>query len=758
MKAGAIADEIFGAVKTVISFGAEKHELERYGVHLEYARQGKARSGAKVGFQVGSLWGCCFLCYALAFWYGSILVADGVENDRTGKPFTGGDVLKVFFCILMGMFGIGSVAPWVQAYAECLPALKNLKKMREDEKPKIVEGDVDLSDAAKGGKDGGLSIEATDVTFTYPTRKDTQVLKGMTFSVKAGQKIAFVGESGCGKSTMIQLLERFYDADSGSIKLNGHDIKSLSFASLGKTVGYVAQEPVLFNYSIRENLCFGFPDGEKPSDEDIKAALKQAQVWDMIDALPDKLDTLPGTAGSQFSGGQKQRIAIARALVRKPRLLLLDEATSALDYASEKQVQQTLDNLTTETDMTVAVVAHRLSTVRNCDQIFFLSNGAIAERGTHEELMSVQDGVAADQAVLGRAPSKEALDLLKTEEEKEKERMAKIEKEYNVPMKRLLSLNTRRELMFYPLGFLFSLCNGSYQPLCAYFLTGAMADFYIVDDEERKEKVLVWAIYFVIMGVGACFTYAAANGCYAYAGSYMTMRARRLIFATYMKQEMAYFDDPMHTPGRLTAALESQASDLSYIAGESLGVKVESLSAVVCGVTFAFIASWKLALVVTACLPPMIISMIILFVVIMGMGAEGESPDVVAAGGILAEAVLGMKTVRAMRAEKDFLKTYTTSVQNIQKRESAKAFPTGFAFGFSNGVIFGVYVVGFWYGAHLVKDEGLSATDMFRAVMCIIFAGMGAGQAGAAMPSMAKAKTAAHDIFQLVLQLKKMHC
>lgn len=497
VKAGAIADEIFGAVKTVISFGAEKHELERYGVHLEYARQGKARSGAKVGFQVGSLWGCCFLCYALAFWYGSILVADGVENDRTGKPFTGGDVLKVFFCILMGMFGIGSVAPWVQAYAECLPALKNLKKMREDEKPKIVEGDVDLSDAAKGGKDGGLSIEATDVTFTYPTRRDTQVLKGMTFSVKAGQKIAFVGESGCGKSTMIQLLERFYDADSGSIKLNGHDIKSLSFASLGKTVGYVAQEPVLFNYSIRENLCFGFPEGEKPSDEDIKAALKQAQVWDMIDALPDKLDTLPGTAGSQFSGGQKQRIAIARALVRKPRLLLLDEATSALDYASEKQVQQTLDNLTTETDMTVAVVAHRLSTVRNCDQIFFLSNGAIAERGTHEELMSVQggyyrltqtqetlsmveeravtktgskeglvvgaptpevaedavavvdaaetaskgskgsknkaaDGVAADQAVLGRAPSKEALDLLKTEEEKEKERMAKIEKEYNV--------------------------------------------------------------------------------------------------------------------------------------------------------------------------------------------------------------------------------------------------------------------------------------------------------------------------------------
>ncbi|CAD7928077.1 unnamed protein product [Amoebophrya sp. A120] len=802
VKAGAVADEVFGAVKTVLAFGSEKSELERYGEHLEYARAGKARSGGRVGLQVGSLWGVCFLLYGLAFWYGAILVKDGVKNQETGEAFTGGDVMKVFFCVLMGMFGIGSVAPWIQAVAEAKPALKNLKWMMTVEKPVVLPGTKELEG------EGALRIDATDVTFAYPTRKDVSVLKGVSFSVSPGQKVAFVGESGCGKSTMIQLLERFYDVSGGSICYNGINVKDLSFESLGSQIGYVAQEPVLFNYSIRENLCFGLKN--RPSDEAIKDALKQAQIWDIVSGLPEGLDTLPGTAGSQFSGGQKQRIAIARALVRKPKLLLLDEATSALDYQSERLVQETIDSLSKNSDLTVVVVAHRLSTVRNCDQIFFLQQGTVAEKGTHEELLalkggyyrltetqealsmaeeripskdgelsrqvsrapegatvvdmsvadgagavtegSIADGTPAAEATLGRSASKErlmAMDVLKTQEEKEKERLAKIEKEYTVPMKRLLSLNTRYELMYYPLGFFFSLCNGSYQPLCAYILIEAMTDFYIVDKNKMQDELNKSVLLFCIIGFVAPLTYCFANGCYSYAGSYMTMRARRLVFSTYLKQEMAYFDEPEHTPGKLTAALESQCSDLSYIAGEQLGVKVETLSAIVCGLTFAYIASWKLAAVVTACLPPLIIAMIILFVVIMGMGGESESPEVIASGGIMAEVVLNLKTVRAMRAEHDFWKTYSNAVVGVRDKEVKKALPSGFAFGFSNGIIFGVYVVGFWYGAVLMRDEGLAPGDMFKAVMCIIFAGMGAGQAGAAMPSIAKAKAAAHDIFEL---------
>ncbi|CAD7928609.1 unnamed protein product [Amoebophrya sp. A25] len=821
VKAGGVADEVFGAVKTVISFGAEQAELDRYSIHLESARLGKVKSGTRIGMQVGSLWSCCFLLYALAFWYGSILVGDKIENQRTGEAFTGGDVMKCFFCILLGMFGIGQVAPWIQAVAEAKPALLNLKRILNEEKPKVTEGKVELSSATLSGSKG-VEIAARDITFSYPTRKDMQVLRGISFDIKGGQKVAFVGESGCGKSTLIQLLERFYDVDGGSLSFNGHNIKDLSFNSLGSLTGYVSQEPVLFNYTIRENLCFGLRD--RPSDEQLKDALKQAQVWDVISGLPQGLDTLPGTAGSQFSGGQKQRIAIARALVRKPKLLLLDEATSALDYTSEKLVQETIDKLTSNAELTVIVVAHRLSTVRNCDQILFFEKGVIAERGTHAELLAMQGGyyrltqtqealalagsvslsrgntkesvspqsdvapgdrqlsgksaspvnavgspvepgktegveggTPTQEAVLARAPSKDpmtqagsnALDLVKTEDEKEEERMAKIEKEYSVPMSRLLTLNTPAEKLYYPLGFFFSLCNGSYQPLCAYILTAAMEDFYIQDPEEMKEELMKSVLGFVAIGVASFFTYTAACACYSYAGSHLTMRARKLIFVTYMKQEMAYFDDPANTPGKLTAALENKAADLSYITGEQMGVKVETVSALVCGVTFAFIASWKVAAVVTACLPPLVIAMIILFVVLMGQGSGGESPEVVASGGIIAEVILNLKTVRAMRAERDFLKTYLQAVETIKNKEVKSALPAGFGFGFSNGIIFGVYVVGFWYGAKLIKEEGLSATDMFRAVMCIIFAGMGAGQAGAAMPSVAKAKTAAHDIFEL---------
>jgi ABC-type multidrug transport system fused ATPase/permease subunit len=213
------------------------------------------------------------------------------------------------------------------------------------------------------------------------------VLKGLNLKVEQGQTIALVGSSGCGKSTTVQLLERFYDSLEGKVHLDGADITSLNVAWLRTQMGIVSQEPVLFDYSIRENIAYGDNSREVPMHEIIEAA-KQANIHSFIESLPNGYDTPVGDKGTQLSGGQKQRVAIARALLRNPKILLLDEATSALDTESEKIVQDALDRA--QQGRTSIVIAHRLSTIVNADCIYVFHSGKIVEQGTHSELMALK--------------------------------------------------------------------------------------------------------------------------------------------------------------------------------------------------------------------------------------------------------------------------------------------------------------------------------------------------------------------------------
>ena len=223
-------------------------------------------------------------------------------------------------------------------------------------------------------------VEFKSVEFKYPSRVDVPVLRGVNFEIKPGQTVALVGSSGCGKSTCIQLLQRFYDPLNGSITIDNKDIRKLNVNWLRNNLGVVNQEPILFGASIMENIKFGY---EEAVDKDIIEAAKIANAHDFIMDLPEKYNTYVGDG--KLSGGQKQRVAIARALVRNPKILLLDEATSALDNQSESIVQEALDRA--RLGRTTIIVAHRLSTIRNADVIFAFDKGEIAEYGTHDELM-----------------------------------------------------------------------------------------------------------------------------------------------------------------------------------------------------------------------------------------------------------------------------------------------------------------------------------------------------------------------------------
>ncbi|CAD7967092.1 unnamed protein product [Amoebophrya sp. A120] len=903
IKSGAVADEIFANVKTVVANNAEARELQRYEDLLKPARVGKARVAVRVGFQLGCMDACCFLVYALCFWYGSRVIADDGKNEFDNSTLDGSDVMKVVFNLVIGAFGLGQVAPAIQAYAEAKPALKNMKKLREEwewkmrHKRNATPSCIGIAGNGRKGATASSSytmttggdIVAKAVSFQYPTRLDApKVLSNVNFEIKAGSKVAFVGESGSGKSTIIQLLERFYDIGevvdavvdpalaaggqqgtslaSSSLSIGGIELKDMSMKELRKQIGYVQQEPVLFECSLRENLLSGLENEDEfgntqtttnVTEADLIFACKQAQIWDLIQTFPDKLDTLPGQGGSQLSGGQKQRIAIARALVRKPKILLLDEATSALDYASEKEVQRVIDQIgTTRTSsttnsaeshkMTVVIVAHRLSTVRNCDKIFFLNRGEILETGTHEELLALKggyfklvetqamydalqersgskmlmnntitiggqqeneldvevprveettattnyvntDGAGAttnplstsshDQAALenrsnskdskrstsskDKTTSKDEKDgelaaivpsVLKSAEEKEAERIEEIAKSYQLPLKRLLQLNTASELMFYPLGFMFSLINGSMQPTMMWIMMDAVEYLYYEDKAKMQDGVNEFCLKAVGLAVCLQLGFTCSNACYGYVGSWMTYRARILIFKTYLQQDMSFFDMPENSSGRLTALLEKQSADLGFLSGEAFGSRCEMLSSITLGLTFAFFASWKLALVVLAVLPLLMASMMLMMVAFLGSmeTVTTDSPEVVASGNVIAEAVLNIKTVKALTAEGTFLSKFDKMVFAISEKERKKAFWTGLAFGFSNGIMGLVFILSFWYGAELVKDEGLSPTDMFKAVMCIFFAGMAAGQAAATVPNTARALAAAHDIFALV--------
>lgn len=289
-------------------------------------------------------------------------------------------VFRVISAIVISGTALGKASSFTPDYAKAKIAAAQFFKLL-DRVPKISMSQIDGEkwDDFKG------ELEFIDCKFTYPTRPDIQVLKGLLVSVKPGQTLAFVGCSGCGKSTSVQLLERFYDPDEGRVLIDGRPSHTVNVPFLRAQIGIVSQEPVLFDCSIAENIQYG-DNTRNMSMEEIVDAAKKAYLHDFVMTLPDKYETQVGAQGSQLSRGQKQRIAIARAIIRNPKILLLDEATSALDTESEKTVQAALDEA--RRGRTCIVIAHRLSTIQTADIIAVMSQGAVIERGTHEELMA----------------------------------------------------------------------------------------------------------------------------------------------------------------------------------------------------------------------------------------------------------------------------------------------------------------------------------------------------------------------------------
>ncbi|MDA8972242.1 ABC transporter transmembrane domain-containing protein [Saprospiraceae bacterium] len=378
-----ILSETMQSISVVKAFSNELFEAIRYG------KSNDTMVKIALKFANGR---AIFATFIVSILFGALIfvIYEGAVLIQEGTMTSGGLVMFTFVTAIIG----GSIAGLGNFYTELLGAVGATERIREILSMKSEVNPRDPSIDKEFKRFEG-NIEYSNVNFHYPTREDIEVMKGINFQIKAGQKVALVGPSGSGKSTIVQLLLRFYNIQDGDIKVDDKSIFDYNISAFRRNFAIVPQEVILFGGTIRENIAYGNPSA---SNEEIIKAAQKSNSWEFIQTFPEALDTVVGERGIKLSGGQRQRIAIARAILKNPSILLLDEATSALDAESEKVVQDALNNLME--GRTSIIIAHRLATIRDVDCIFVIDNGRIIEQGTHEELSSIENGAYAGLAKL----------------------------------------------------------------------------------------------------------------------------------------------------------------------------------------------------------------------------------------------------------------------------------------------------------------------------------------------------------------------
>lgn len=785
-KAANVVEQTIGSIRTVASFTGEKQAITNYNKFLVSAYKSGVYEGTAAGFGLGMVMLVIFCSYALAIWFGSKMIRE--------KGYNGGEVLNVIIAVLTGSMSLGQASPCMSAFAAGQAAAF---KMFEtiDRKPEIDAYDT----RGKILEDIRGDIELRNVYFTYPTRPDEHIFSGFSLSIPSGTTAALVGESGSGKSTVISLIERFYDPQAGEVLIDAINLKEFQLKWIRGKIGLVSQEPVLFASTIRENIAYG---KEGATVEEIRAAAELANAAKFIDKLPQGLDTMVGEHGTQLSGGQKQRVAIARAILKDPRILLLDEATSALDAESERIVQEALDRIMV--NRTTVIVAHRLSTVRNADMIAVIHRGKMVEKGSHLELVKDPNGAYA-QLIHLQEVNKEleqvASDQNKTEITMESFRQSSQrgsllrslsrgssagnssrhsfsvsfglptgihdttltdpeasaaqapEEPPKVPISRLAGLN-KPEIPVLLIGAVAATINGVILPIFGVLISSVIKVFYEPPNKQKKDSEF-WAIMFMVLGIVSLLVIPGRGYFFAVAGSKLIQRIRLMCFEKVVNMEVEWFDEPEQSSGVIGARLSSDAATVRALVGDALGLLVQNIASAIAGLLIAFLASWQLALIVLVLIPLIGVNGYIQVKFMKGFSADakmmyGEASQVAN------DAVGSIRTVASFCAEEKVMELYRKKCEGPMKTGIRQGLISGVGFGVSFFLLFSVYATSFYAGARLVEAGKTTFSDVFRVFFALTMAAVGISQSSSFAPDSSKAKTAAASIFSIIDRKSKI--
>ncbi|XP_075991226.1 multidrug resistance protein homolog 49-like [Anticarsia gemmatalis] len=812
-QAGKHAEEIMKSVKTVVAFGGESKEVDRYSELLQPAEEYGRKRGWYNGLGNGFSWILTYCLNAIGLAYGTRLVIQDMYKPDDERVYVVGIVFSVLFNVFMATQSLTLCVPHMETFASARGAAASIFFLLQ-RKP-IIDS-FDKKGTSPRRVLGEISLE--NVHFCYPSRPNIKILNDFSIHIKPGECVALVGSSGCGKSTILQLLQRLYDPQAGSVKLDGKDLKNLNLSWLRSSLGVVGQEPVLFRGTIFENIAIGCPDATL---EEVQRVAAMAYAHEFITNLPKGYDTVIGERGASLSGGQKQRIAIARSLLREPAVLLLDEATSALDPHSERQVQAALDRASV--GRTTIMVSHRLATIVNAERIICMDKGAIVEQGTHEELMKTKGfyyklvttnnhGKEKEKSLEEIAPLPEEEEENAEEEgtdagtESSKPRIEEAKNEVKIdarkPERRRLQKQTSvKEFQDWmtPRGSVTSAMSIGYQsflmnadvenkeedeehepvtgwqilklnsPEWLYITIGSIAAFtqggcfpvfallfgytsaiYILTDHDQMLYLAdLYAGLFLIVAGVAGTCMCLQSATFTSAGLKMTSRLRIQYFTALLRQEIGYYDKQSNTVGAICARLSGDTAEVQGATGLRIGIILQGVSSVIIGILMGFAYDWKLTLVSSAFLPLMVGS-IWLESRMSRQSQEDERQAMEAATSVATEAVVSIRTVQSLGIEKMFLEKFQQSLETGCAAVSKKSRWRGLVLGMGIYVPFLSYCSANVYGTTLVASGDLEYKIVLLVTESVMFGAYMLGQTLVYAPSFNTAKTCGARILALI--------